>query len=296
MVTNHLWQAIAWALTWPGGESHVRINGLSINDGDVKVKWHLRATDHKGVIKSKAKVVKEVVDLSDDKFLTFLLSAVLGDGSIDAKEKRVWLTIGNSKYELWKGIVDRMRSLSFKERNRNHLKVIKTRPSRAVDLARKWLSNQLIKSLIEDLSLLPDADKLKNLITLAGMRVKPLGRLMIEIIDGIWMNVNVSGSGCVVLRVVRKNREDATAILEKLKNAGYDAELRTWNNGYCVYISYDKLMNYPERIKTALIKKVCEILRKMLDEALNEKNKKRTRAVTKAMANLRCQGTPNISA
>ncbi|WP_243678499.1 hypothetical protein [Vulcanisaeta distributa] len=53
MVTNQLWQAIAWLMAWPGS-NYMRIDGVSLNDGDLSVRWHLRAIDHRGVFEGKA--------------------------------------------------------------------------------------------------------------------------------------------------------------------------------------------------------------------------------------------------
>ncbi len=147
MDTNQLWQAIIWPLTWPG-RNHVRISALSVNDGDAKITWHLRANDHRGgEIEGKAKIAEEVLKLSDDAFTMFLLTAVLGDGNIKIKRwsESISLTIGNSKYELWRDIVERMRDMGFKEHNRKYIKVIKISSSKAIALTQKWLSNPLIR-------------------------------------------------------------------------------------------------------------------------------------------------------
>ncbi len=107
MSTTQLWQSVAWLMAWPG-RNHVFIDGLSINDDDVRIKWHLIATDYKGAIESKARIAEEVLKLGDETFTMFLLFAILGDGDVNVKEKRVRLTIGDSKYVLWSGIIDRM--------------------------------------------------------------------------------------------------------------------------------------------------------------------------------------------
>lgn len=149
MDTNQLWQAIIWPLTWPG-RNYVFISSLGINDGDVKITWQLTAIDHRGVFGSKAEVAEEVLRLDDNAFITFLLSAVLGDGSVDTEKEResIRLTIGNSKYGLWRGgIVERMVSLGFKEHDNKRLKVkvIGIYSSRAVALAQRWLGDPLIR-------------------------------------------------------------------------------------------------------------------------------------------------------
>ncbi|WP_054857998.1 hypothetical protein [Vulcanisaeta sp. JCM 16159] len=56
------------------------------------------------------------------------------------------------------------------------------------------LSDCLIKALVEDLAQLPDAEKPRRLVALAGMEPKPLGRSMVEVIDGVKMSVQVNNS------------------------------------------------------------------------------------------------------
>ncbi len=121
-----------------------------------------------------------------------------------------------------------------------------------------------------------------NLIKLANVRIKPLGRSSIEVIDSIWMNVHVGGSGCVELRVRRGNYEDAVMIRERLKSAGYDAGFRELKDGFEVYISQDEIKKHP-----TLIVKVCEVLRRMIEEAMSEGKTKKAQKTTKAMKNLR---------
>ncbi|WP_243675750.1 hypothetical protein [Vulcanisaeta distributa] len=289
MTTDHLWQVMVWPLIWPGGENRVCINGLGVNNGDVKITWHLTAMNYKDLTESKTKIAEEASKLDDEGFTTFLLFAVLGDASIIAKkgEEGISLTIGYSKYGLWKGVVDRMGGLGFKERDRKCLKakIIGIYSSKAIILTRKWLSNPLIKALIEELSQLSDADKLRGgLIELANARVKPLGRSSIEVIDGISMNVHVTKDGYVELKTVRKSHEAAVAVQERLKSTGYDVELSIRGGKFTVYMGMDVIKKYPE-----LAAKVCGVLRRMLNEATSEGNIERAWSIAKAMKNLNCQ-------
>ncbi|WP_243678498.1 hypothetical protein [Vulcanisaeta distributa] len=116
--------------------------------------------------------------------------------------------MGKSKRELWGGnIIERLRSLGFREWDERHKVMYKVMSSRAVELARKMLNDSLNNALINDLSSLLDAKKLRNLITLAGTRIKPLGRSSIEAV-GVKMNVHVNNSGSVELRVMRRDYEE----------------------------------------------------------------------------------------
>ncbi len=146
---------------------------MNLNEADVSIKWRLTAVDHRNEVESKTKVAEEVSKLDEEKFLTFLLFAILGDGNINVEKKRIGLVIGGSKRELWVGIIDRMRAIGFRDIDRkvaNHYEIYS---SKAVGLARKWLSNALIRAMIEDLSSLPDAEKFRRLLALASTKIKP---------------------------------------------------------------------------------------------------------------------------
>ncbi|WP_054843041.1 hypothetical protein [Vulcanisaeta distributa] len=118
-------------------------------------------------------------------------------------------------------LIERLRNLGFRERDGKHEVMYEVTSSRAAELARRMLSDALIKALVEDLGSLPDAEKLRNLITLANMRVKPLSRSSIEVV-GMRIHVHVYQSGFVELRVVRNDYDDAVEVLTRLKNAGYE--------------------------------------------------------------------------
>ncbi len=126
------------------------IDGMGLNKTNVNIRWRLTAVDHKYEFVSKAKIAEDVPKLNNDEFLTFLLAAILGDGHVNVDNKMVRLVIGNSKHELWRGgIIDRMRAIGFRDIDRkvaNHYEIYS---SKAVELARKWLSNALIRAMIE---------------------------------------------------------------------------------------------------------------------------------------------------
>ncbi|WP_243675972.1 hypothetical protein [Vulcanisaeta distributa] len=229
MGTNQLWQSVAWLIAWPGRNS-MNISSVGIND-QVSITWYLKAISHKGVIRSKAMAAEEVSELGNEEFPLFLLFAILGDGSVDiGKKRRITLTMGGGvKHDLWGGsIIERLRSLGFRKKDERYEVTYVVWASKAVEIARKMLDNHSIKALIEDLSTLLDADKLRRLITLANMRVKPKGRSSIEV-AGIKMTVYANRDGYVELRISRSNYNDAVEILMKLKSAGYEEiELRRW--------------------------------------------------------------------
>ncbi len=208
MATTQLWQVVAWLMAWPR-RNYICVYGVNLNENDVTVTWFLSAVDHKNKVKSKVKAAKKVLRLDDDEFAVFILFAVLGDGNIDVKWKNVRLAIGGSKYELWRDIVGRIMNLGFRDYDSKVVKRYGINSSKAVELAKRWLSDVLIRSMIKDLSQLPNARKLKNLMTLANMDVKSRGKSSIEVIDGVKMHIHMSKSGYVELRIDRKRLEDA---------------------------------------------------------------------------------------
>ncbi len=227
-------------------------------------------------------VAEQASELNNEDFMAFLLFAVLGDGNVNVEERRIRLTMGKVKRETWGGsLIERLRNLGFREYDDRHVINYEVWTSKAVELAKKMLDNPSTKALIEDLSTLPDAEKLRNLITLANAKIKPKGKSSIEV-AGVRMSVHVHQSGYVELRVERHDYNDAVEVLTKLKNAGYEeVDLVRRGKRYVVYMGMDAIRKYPE-----LTTKVCEVLKRMLREAVSEDNKKRawggiTKAITK---------------
>ncbi len=284
MGTNQLWQTIIFPLIWPGN-TRVAIQGLSLNN-DLKIIWYLRAVDHKNEFNSKIDSAKQVLEFNDEEFLLFLLFAVLCDGDINIKHKRIRLFVSKIKYGLWSDIIKKLMSLKFKEDdiNNENVKTYTIKASRAIALTRKMLDDLAIKAMIEDLAQLPDAKKLRQLIELANMNIKPLGRFLIDVIYGIKISVEVNNKGYVILRVGRKRLEDAETIQKRLKGAGYDAKLRKRYNRFEIHITQREIKRHPE-----LVSRVCEVLRRMLEEAVNESKERRVKVIVKAIRKLSCQ-------
>ncbi len=280
--THQLWQAIAWPIAWPG-KNYMYISGLGLNN-DVKVTWRLIAIDHKDTFESKAEVAKEAGGLGDDEFPLFLLFAVLGDGNVNVKKRLIRLYMGYSKLELWGDLIKRLEGLGFRKEDEGHKVAYVVWTSKAVELARKMLSNPIIKAIIEDLARLPDSEKLGRLIELTSMETRSLGRSMVEVVVGVFMNVRVNNNGTVELRAWRRGLEDAETIRRKLKEAGYDAWLRPLRDGFEVYVSMYEIEGDKE-----LTAKICEVLRKMLEETTNKGKTRRAQSITMAMKRLNCQ-------
>ncbi len=95
--------------------------------------------------------------------------------------------------------------------------------------------------------------------------------------------MRVDNYGRVELRICRKRLEDASVILKKLRDVGYNAELSLQSKVFVVYIGHSEVMKHQE-----LVAKVCEVLRRMHEEAVNEGKTERAWATAKAMINLNC--------
>ncbi|WP_243669825.1 hypothetical protein [Vulcanisaeta sp. JCM 16161] len=221
--------------------------------------------------------------LDNEEFPTFTLYTVLGDGDVNIKWKWVRLTMGHSKLELWGGLIERLESMGFKRRDDGYRMAHTVKSSKAVELAKKMLGDSAIKTLVEDLVQLPDAEKPRRLVALAGMEPKPKGKSMVEV-AGIRMTIGVDNNGYVVLKVRRKDYEDARAVLERLKGAGYEeVELSRQGDRCVVYMGMDVIRKHPE-----LVTKVCEVLRRMHEEAINKGEERRARSIARAMKKLGC--------
>ncbi len=271
-------------MIWPQW-NYVYISGINLNENDIAVTWHLVSRNRRAKIKSKTIVIKNVRKFTDENFLIFILFVVLGDGDVDVKEKTIRFTVGHIKYKQWNDIINRIKGLGFKDHDRRTAYTFKVKSSKAITLAQSWFNNLSIRTMIEDLSLLHDADKLRNLITLANTKARPKGKSMIEV-AGIKMSIHINSCGSYIrLRTLRKKREDAVTIQERLRSAGFDARFRELKGKFEVYINQSEIRKHPE----PPLAKVCGVLRRMIDEALNEGNKKRTQRILKAMKNLGCQ-------
>ncbi|WP_243665489.1 hypothetical protein [Vulcanisaeta sp. JCM 16159] len=90
------------------------------------------------------------------------------------------------------------------------------------------------------------------------------------------MSVHVNSSSSIELKTWRKELEDAVKILERLKNAGYDAGLRPLKGGFEVYVSMYVIEKDQE-----LARKVCEVLKRMHEEAANKGKERRARAIAR---------------
>lgn len=174
-----------------------------------------------------------------------------------------------------------MYNYGFKEYSIKTVKEIMISTSKAIAIAKKWFSNIMIKIIIEYLSALPDANKLKRLIILANMKGRAKGDSSINVINGIKMTVNITTKGSIELISYRKEFKDAMEIWERLQIAGYNAKLGRRGKRFAVYIKGSEVLSHPE-----LAIKVRDILRRMYEEAVSEGKVERAWRIARALSKL----------
>lgn len=288
MGTHYLWQAILWLMSYPG-RAHVYIGGINLNNSDVKVVWHITAMNHSIRNKCPMQISMSISKLSDYEFLLFLLFAVLGDGSVDFNKKLIALTIGDRKYELWSSFIEKMRVYGFREKRDKFARVVRIHSSKAAYLANEWLRHHDIRSIIEVLSLLPDADKLRNIINLAGIKIEPRRNASVDVIDDIKMCIHIADDKGYIELVARRNKEEyARQIQERLKSIGINVRLKRRGKQYAVVINREEIMRHPW-----LKDRVCEKLKTMHNEAINKGSTEKAQRTFRAITRIHCQENNN---
>ncbi|MGC9180249.1 MAG: hypothetical protein ACP5GZ_08615, partial [Vulcanisaeta sp.] len=225
-------------------------------------------------------VAEEVKKLGVERLKAFMAPAVWGDGDVGVDEGRIRLTIGLVKFELWLGIIERLvNELGFTIRLREYKVEVMLKSSKAVGLARDWLSVPDIRELIELGASMPGGEKLSRIIELASMEMKELGSSSI-VIPGtsVSMNIHIDSHCKVELRAKRKDENEALGLVEELRRAGYNPSIYVDGEDHVVSIAHARVRDSPLR------EPVCKKLGEWLED---EKNERRER-IAKAMQNLKC--------
>jgi Icc-related predicted phosphoesterase len=279
MCTNQTWQAVLWSLTYPG-EVRMRIYGIGINEDNVSIRWHLTAKDH--VAKPKRGVAKEVERLGTERLKAFLAPAIWSDGTVYITGiEYMALIIGLSKYDLWFNIIERLiNELGFTVQPRNYSVEVVVRSSKAVRLARDWLSVPDIKELIELGASLPGGEKLRRIIELASKDVKERGISSIAIPGtDISMSIHIDSNCHVELRAWRRDENETLRLVEELNKVGLHPSIYVERGYYVVSINHTNIRDSPLKLV------VCQKLGKWLEGEKDERRKKR---IARAMQNLKC--------
>ncbi len=148
MRTTRLWQAVFWALLYPG-DVYISIKSINVNVEDVTITWSFTANNHVSYKENALKIAK---GLDEKTLLIFLLTSILGDGYANAYLRRsrlrarIEITVNaaklEEKLEEWKAILEKLsKSLNIKYNlnSKNNIANISFYESHAVKLARAIL-------------------------------------------------------------------------------------------------------------------------------------------------------------
>jgi hypothetical protein len=275
MGTSQPWQVVLWSLCYPG-KIRMYINGIGINEDGVSIMWRLIAKDHRA--KPKRGVAEEVERLGTERLKVFLAPAVWSDGNINVSKRYMRLIMGLAKYDLWLGIIERLiNELGFTIRLREYKVEVEVKSSKAVKLARDWLSVPDIRELIELGASLPGGEKLRRIIELASKDVKERGSSSITIPGtSISMSIHIDKQCKVELRAWRRDEKEALKLVEELRRAGYNPSMYVEKGSHVVSITYSNICESP--LKPIVCRKLGEWL----------ENEKRRERITKAIQNLKC--------
>ena len=216
MDTTRIWQVVVWALLY-FGRMHVRISSINVNDVDVTITWHLKSS-HNSL---KGKILSNVNKLSMEELLSFMFTAVLGDGWADVvkpiingrayDETVIEVAISDERFSVWVPLFERLKSMGFRNGKPSLVNGIEVEVgfygSNAIDLARAMIN--VLPPILRDILDALAFEKWNNLRKIAEMELK-------------WRKgesqVNVAGYGFTV------NARDDTVVLEH--RAKDDAEVK----------------------------------------------------------------------
>ncbi|MGC9179592.1 MAG: hypothetical protein ACP5GZ_05195, partial [Vulcanisaeta sp.] len=154
---------------------------------------------------------------------------------------------------------------------------VEVKSSKAVKLARDWLSVPDIRELIELGASLPGGEKLRRIIELASKDVKERGSSSITIPGtSISMSIHIDKQCKVELRAWRRDEKEALKLVEELRRAGYNPSMYVEKGSHVVSITYSNICESP--LKPIVCRKLGEWL----------ENEKRRERITKAIQNLKC--------
>ena len=267
ITTTQVWQAIVWALLYPG-KTYIRIISINVNEGDVTINWHLRSS-HDPL---KGKILNDAEKLSEEELLAFTLTAVLGDGSADIRknvinhpydEAVIKIAISSKKFDTWKSILSKLWDAGFKwNPNTNEIRFY---GSYAIDLTRAMISvlPPILCGVLDAL----DFEKWDNLRKIAEMEVKwRRGEMQVDV-AGYKFTVEVFKGTFELVRPVR-NEVEAEKVIDVLK-AVYGNELYVRINKYGKYLAIKISATFIEKhddIKEQVIEVLCRKLKRTKDE------------------------------
>ena len=279
MGTSNPWQIIAWLLLHPG-EVHIRADTINVNRNSITVRWNLVSNES-----YEGSILKIARKLSIDSLMSFMITALLGDGSVLSRKKAaIKITISSRKFKKWVSLLDRLSELGFRWNldpdPRGDIFYVKFNSGYAVDLAKAMIN--VAPELLKDILDAFNVKKWEDLKEVANLRVKfrKIGSQVV--IAGVKFTVDVQ-KWTIRLRRQVNDYERVKEILDKLKNE--------YGDEFVNQISAYKYGNYYIiTIPASLIEKhesIREQVIKVLQEKLkNTNNEKRKQIITKHLTRL----------
>ncbi len=276
--TSQLWQVVIWSLLHPG-KAHTYISGININEENVTIMWYLKSYEHNAL---KGLFLNDVERLDIEELLAFMLTAILGDGTVDirktVKDDRVYnggaiieITLASHKFDRWKPLLCKLQSVGFKSSKpkiQNNTVKVGFYDSNAIDLTRAIINvlPPILRDILDALSF----DKWDNLRRIAKMELKWRKGESQVIVANYKFTVAVRES---TVELVRKTGDgvEARKVIDELRAVyGDEFHARVNNNGkrLAVKISMYVFERYDE-----IKRQVIEVLRRKLEKTKDEKKK-----------------------
>ncbi len=274
MRTTRLWQAVFWALLYPG-DVYINIKSINVNIEDVTITWSLTANNH---ISYKENALKIAEGLDEKTLLIFLLTSILGDGYANAYLRRnrlrarIEITVNaaklEEKLEEWKAILEKLsKSLNVKYNlnSKNNVANISFYDSHAVKLARAILD--AVPPILGEVLDALESDKWLGIKKISNVEFKYIrGESQVEIY-GERFTIDYNN-----LRLVlsTKNSIRALRIYEKLRNAYEKVSIRQ-KKGYTIVSIPFKAIIGNDELRNAIRRVLCSKLRKTKNEKTRAK-------------------------
>lgn len=279
MVTTQNWQAVIWSLLYPG-KINVHISGVNVAMNSVSIEWGLLSYEYRSL---KDSVFGEAERLDERGLAGFMLSAILGDGTVNIEHKqdqdyvipRIYITMSKTKFEQWKNIADKISIRWWAPKTQDR---IYYHGSNAIKLA-KWIitaTPPILQDLIDALNI----PKWNTLNQIANMKVKYIkGESQVEI-AGVKFTVNIMGSS-IELRHKAKDKDAVKKIIEILKSIYGDEFIDKVRTGKdrkyeVIRIPMSLIVKY-ENLKRLAIQVIC----RKLSDADEKKKKQLIKALMK---------------
>ena len=269
MGTAQIWQAIIWALLYPG-VSRVRINAVNVNENNVSILWHLKSRCHDSL---KGKILNDAEKLGEKGILAFMLTAIFGDGCARIAKTNgryntavISMAMSNEAFNAWEPLLERLREMGFKWAKPKTGKAIEVPfyGSNAINLARAMISvlPPILRDILDALSF----EKWLNLRRIAEMEVKwRRGEMSVDIV-GYRFTVSVQKK--VMLERKVKDDVEAKKVIETLR-AMYGDEFTVnihKNSKYRLVVIPMYVFERYDDIKAQVIEVLCRRLGKIKDE------------------------------